>query len=227
MSFRFALMSAARNTATAAVSNPFRALALAGAAVGAAVLGFAGSSPSAPGAAPDPIVAAVAPPARGEGPEMRSFAYYPEQLAALSSLSSFSPVSDPGRPAAAPATAAPTTVAPAAQRKPVRSAESPRRAEPAPLASAALPAPGSASAVEPAQAREAGREGLSVFGVALPRPGWPDGESLRRQAAHWGDAAASLPGRALALGAGVTRLWPLGRDREPPAQPGAQPPLAN
>jgi hypothetical protein len=178
-------------------------LLLAGAAALAAPLAFVLAAPPAP-PAPEPMAAAVAPLPAGER-ETRSYAYYPEQLAALSSLSNFAPVADPGRPAA-PA-AAPVRE-PQAARPPVRPAEAPRRAETRPAAPRIAPA-----AAAPAAA-PAPKDEWSVFGLAVPKPGWPDGKALREKAAGWGEAAASLPDKALALGAGFARLW-----REPETDP--------
>ncbi|MTV29366.1 AraC family transcriptional regulator, partial [Rhodoblastus acidophilus] len=104
-------------------AHPFalRTLLLAGAAALAAplLLSFAPS----PAPAPEPTATPAAPLAHGEG-ETRSYAYYPEQLAALFSLNSFAPVADPGRPAAS---AAPGPTAPPPARA-VRPPEA-RRAE--------------------------------------------------------------------------------------------------
>ncbi|MBB4197621.1 hypothetical protein CCR94_13190 [Rhodoblastus sphagnicola] len=201
MTFRFAFMPSAFKVP----------LALAGAAVLTSAAFLAAPAlffqPVAPEVAPIPEIAAVAP-ARGDGP--RSYSYYPEQLAALSSLNSFAPVADPGLPVSATA----PIKEPAAPRKIARVPDAPRRAEPvrlgAPLASVAAPAAAAATAEKP--------EGWKLFGVALPKPGLPDGETLRRQAEGWRDAAASLPGKALALGARVGRLWP-GSDPQPDAKP--------
>ena len=174
-------------------------LLLAGAAALAAPLAFFLAPSPAPAVEPTP---AVAVPLSQGGGETRSYAYYPEQLAALSSLSSFAPVADPGLPAS---TATSVKEAPAA-RHPVRPAEA-RRAEPRAAASPIAP-PAAASRDAPLAAEpERNEEGWKVFGVAVPKPGWPDTKSLRDKAAGWGEAAASLPGKALALGAGVTRLW--------------------
>jgi hypothetical protein len=168
--------------------------------------------------APAPAVAAAAPPARpspGAGAqETRSYAYYPEQLAALSSLNSFQPAADSGITAVTPA-----------PRRSERTAEPPRRADTArsfPLAAPAPTRPEAAPkpAAEPAQKPE----GWKLFGVALPRPGWPDGEALGKQAAGWRDG---LSEKAVALGAGVGRMWPFGRTPRPDATPLATPPAPN
>jgi len=185
-----------------ALKSPIRWLALA--LTGAALAVAFAPPPDAPTPAPatGPDSASAAPAARGDAP--RSYAYYPEQLAALSSLNGFAPVADPGRPASAATPAAEPPKEPAAARKAAHAADT-RRAESnrstAPLAPAQKAGSVAVSAAETAREPEEWR----VFGVALPRPGWPDGDALRRHAANWRDAAASLPGKAMALGG---RLWP-------------------
>ncbi|MCW2286351.1 hypothetical protein M2323_002371 [Rhodoblastus acidophilus] len=183
-------------------------LLLAGAVALAAPLVFFFAPAQAPETTAATAPLAYAEPAHGES-ATRSYAYYPEQLAALSSLNSFAPAADPGRPASAAPAPGPTAAPPA--RPPVRPAET-RRAEPRAVARPAQPA---APAAEPAH-----NEDWKVFGLAVPRPSWPDTKGLREKAAGWGEAAASLPDKAMA---GVSRLW-RGPDAELKTPASANPP---
>jgi hypothetical protein len=164
-------------------------LLLAGAVALAAPLIYSFAPSPAP--APEPTAAPAAPLAHSEG-ETRSYAYYPEQLAALSSLNSFAPVADPGQPKTSPAPG--PTAAPPARPRPTEA----RRTEPRPVARPNAPA---AAPVAPEPERN---EDWKILGLSVPKPGWPDTKNLREKAAGWGEAAASLPGKAMS---GVTRLW--------------------
>ena len=103
---------------------------------------------------------------------LRSYAYYPEQLAALQSLGQFQPIADSGQKPAPQALALAVAVRPAAgETKPGR------RAEPtAKLAAATAipaPAPGSSS--------------------------FPGVDGLRDAATRWSEAAAGLGGKIASL----------------------------
>jgi hypothetical protein len=172
----------------------------------------------APGERAHPPQAAMNPPqadaatpgsvTKAETQATHSYAYYPEQLAALSSLNGFQPLADPGRPTIA-ASAAPAQGAASQGSASQGSAGLDLPATPAARKIAReaqrRPAPVSAAAPQtPAAAPHADPEAWSVFGVKLPKPGWPDGDALRRQADNWRDAAG---GQATALGDHIAHLW--------------------
>lgn len=178
----------------------FRApLLLAGAACVAAPLLLASGERAQPPQAVSLTPQAVSLTPQAVAPATRSYAYYPEQLAALSSLNGFQPLADPGRPAITATTPAqspgPAQDALAARR--IARAEGPHRAA---LVSVAAATPTAAPQAEP----EAKSQAWSLFGVNLPRPGWPDGDALRRQADNLRDAAS---GQATALGDHLAHLW--------------------
>jgi hypothetical protein len=153
---------------------------------------------------------------------MRSYSYYPEQLAALSSLNSFAPVADAGRPAPA------SSEEPSAPRRAARIPEAPRRAETLRRQAVLTPMAAPLPSAEPAPKQQGKQEGWKIFGLSVPKPGWPDGEALRGQAASWRDAAASLPDKAVALRDHIAGLWPPRRDAKPVADPATNlPRLAN
>jgi hypothetical protein len=146
----------------------------------------------APAPAQTSVARAFAPPDNAkEASGVRSLAYYPEQLAALRSLSSFTPGPDSGLtdPSAAASAAHPS--APAPDARPVRRAEAAAKAA-SPLAAHA-PAPMAASTVaEPATDRS-----VRLFGVAVPGA-TEFGDriaALRESANRWGETAWGLGGK--------------------------------
>lgn len=137
--------------------------------------GLTGLSPSEPPrTAPTRV---EAPPPAG----LRNLAYYPEQLAALTSMADFEPRADSGAaaiPAAEPA-------APVA-RKPIRrvAATAPVRVPPPTGAPAAPPTPEAESPVR-------------ILGLSLPQPSAIGARvvAIRESASHLGEAARDLGGR--------------------------------
>ena len=154
-------------------------------------------------AAPAPAIAsvariAVAEAASAEG--ARSYSYYPEQLAALHSMSNFTPIADEGlKPAPQ---VIPTVTAARDAPLPPRVV---RRAD-GPLKVAALAQPPAAAAQADPQltsqnqtAQDHAKPKTKIFGVSLP--GLPDlGQGIqdaRDAATRWGNAAAGF-GRGMA-----------------------------
>ncbi|MGO8738323.1 hypothetical protein [Rhodoblastus sp.] len=120
---------------------------------------------------------------------LRNLAYYPEQLAALSSLTSFEPRADAGAPVPPPAAARPPAqIAPIAP-KPARHAaiKASVRAAPAPA---------------PAPARQKIETPVKILGLAVPSPAAIGARvaDFRDSASHFGEAALSLGGR-------ITTFW--------------------
>ena len=151
----------------------------------------------APGSPPP---APVATPASG----LRSFAYYPEQLAALASLNSFHPAADPGLASQRLALAAPEKdFAP----NPAREAAKPsRRVAPASRGAPIQPLQPSSSPTE-ATVEPAPRSEWKIFGLRVPAPAWPNGEALRQPAEQVRGAAVGLKDKAAALGDRIATLW--------------------
>jgi hypothetical protein len=153
-------------------------------------------SDAAPAASPIPRV--VATEAAGAG-GARSYSYYPEQLAALRSMSNFTPIADEGLK---PEREAIPTVA-AAKNAP-QSPRIVRRAD-APVKVAALvqaaPAPAAAQFDPQPAAHEQTQPKSKFFGMSLP--GLPDlGQGVkgaREAATRWGKAAAGLGDRIAGL----------------------------
>ncbi|MDI9848244.1 hypothetical protein QM467_09295 [Rhodoblastus sp. 17X3] len=146
----------------------------------------------APAPAQTSAARAFAPPDHAkEASSVRSLAYYPEQLAALRSLSSFTPGPDSGLtdPSASASAAHPS--APAPDARPLRRAEPAAKAS-SPLAAHA-PAPMAAStAAEPATDRS-----VKLFGVAVPGA-MEFGDrvaALRENASRWSETAWGLGGK--------------------------------
>ncbi len=154
-------------------------IAIAGAACGLAVLLAPGFAPQAekPPAAASRVAMQEAPAA------LRSYAYYPEQLAALQSLGQFQPIADAGQKAAPQAVTLAVAVRPAA-------GESKRRAEPAAklVAVTTVPTP-LAPAPPPAPENK-----VKIFG--LPLPGAPNLPG-----------AAELGGHVADLGGKIANFW--------------------
>jgi hypothetical protein len=122
---------------------------------------------------------------------VRSLAYYPEQLAALTSLSSFTPGPDSGLtdPSAAASAAHPS--APGTEAKPVRRAEAVAKVAP-PLAARAPASMAAAVSAEPATDRS-----VKLFGIAVPGA-TEFGDrvaALRETASRWGESAWGLGGK--------------------------------
>jgi hypothetical protein len=133
-----------------------------------------------------PRIATESPPA-----PLHSYTYYPEQLAALQSLSGFQPTAEAGAGPAAPAALANPA---ALVVKPLAGeAKSPRRVEP--MAKLALTAPA------PTVVTEIKTE-AKLFGLSLPYSLDVGGRvaGLRDMAAHWGEAA-------LGWGGGLAKFW--------------------
>jgi hypothetical protein len=137
------------------------------------------------------VVRAFAPQEKAkETSGLRNLAYYPEQLAALTSLSSFTPGPDAGL-ADSSAAAAARPSAPATEAKPARRAEAPPKAA-SPLA-AREPAPTAAAvSAEPAPDRS-----TRFFGVAVPGATEIGDRvaSLKVNASRWGESAWGLGGK--------------------------------
>ena len=148
---------------------------------------------SVPALAPAPRVATESPAA-----PLRSYAYYPEQLAALQSLSVFQPTAEAGAgPAQTVTLAAPNTVVAKSlggETKPAAGdAKIPRRIEPNAKLASTAPAPSAVAQI---------KTEAKLFGLALPDGLDVGGRvaGLRDMAAHWGEAA-------IGWGGGLTRLW--------------------
>jgi hypothetical protein len=122
---------------------------------------------------------------------LRNFAYYPEQLAALTSLSSFTPVSDPGLADSAPPASAAHPAAPASEARPVRRAEAPAKAAPPFAVQAPVPMAAAVGA-EPAPDRS-----VRLFGVVVPGAAEIGDRvaSLKENASRWGESAWGLGGK--------------------------------
>jgi hypothetical protein len=142
--------------------------------------GLTSMSPRDPPARPEPTRVATPTPSG-----LRNLAYYPEQLAALTSMADFEPRADSGVaviPAAEP-------LAPAA-RKPIRhvAAKAPARVPP-PTDAAAAPPPGA-----PAQNAETP---VKILGLAIPQGSAIGARvvAVRDSASHLGEAARDLGGR--------------------------------
>jgi hypothetical protein len=143
-------------------------------------------SPPAPALAPR-IASDEAPAA------LRSYSYYPEQLAALHSLSNFQPIADAGEK---PATqVAPSVVAAKAAATDVKLV---RRPDSAVKIAVAPPAPVLAA---PQAAPSVPDQPTKVFG--LPLPGAPDiggrVAGMRDTAANWGKAVAGFGGKIVSF----------------------------
>jgi hypothetical protein len=141
---------------------------------------------SVPALAPAPRVATESPAA-----PLHSYAYYPEQLAALRSLSVFQPTAEAGAGAAETAAlAAPvaTVVKPVAGEGKI-----PRRIEPSAKLALTAPAPTAVAEI---------KTEAKLFGLALPNGLDVGGRvgGLRDMAAHWGEGA-------IGWGAGLTKFW--------------------
>jgi hypothetical protein len=132
------------------------------------------------------------------------YSYYPEQLAALQSLSQFQPIADAGRKPEPVALAVAVTskgvglnAAPGV--RPVRRPDSPVKLAPvaaliAPAAAAPTPVP----------------ESPKIFGLPLAGAAEIGGRvaGLRDTAANWGQAAVGMGGQAAAnLGGKIASLW--------------------
>jgi hypothetical protein len=119
---------------------------------------------------------------------LRSLAYYPEQLAALTSLSNFTPGSDAGLADPSASAAHPST--PVTDAKPVRRAEAAAKGA-SPLVTRA-PVPMAAVGGEPAPDRS-----LRFFGVGVPGS-TEFGDrvaSMKENASRWGESAWGLGGK--------------------------------
>jgi hypothetical protein len=135
---------------------------------------------------PAPRVTAEAPAA-----PLRSYAYYPEQLAALQSLSAFQPIAETGE-----------NPAPLAAAKPgVAEAKILRRAEPVTKLAMIAPLPPVLPSRTPSAAPEPKAE-TKFFGLSLPDGADLGGRvaGLRDTATHWGEAAVGWSG-------GIVKLW--------------------
>jgi hypothetical protein len=145
--------------------------------------------------APEPEKTAAAPriEIRAAPAALTVHSYYPEQLAALQSLSGFKPIADAGvKPEAPPAALAAKSVG--LEVRPVRRPDSPVK-----LAAVAPPkAP--AAAPEAQKASGAPLAGAEEIGSRLA--------GLRDTAANWGQAALGMGGAAAAsLGGKIASLW--------------------
>ncbi len=126
-------------------------------------------------------------PARVEAPPpagLRNLAYYPEQLAALTSIADFEPRADSGV-AAIPAAEPPGPVA----RKPIRHV--------AATAPVRVPRQADAPAAAPAPATQAAESPVKILGLSLPQTTAIDARvvAVRESASHLGEAARDLGGR--------------------------------
>jgi hypothetical protein len=124
---------------------------------------------------------------------VRSFAYYPEQLAVLTSLSNFTPgpESRVADPLADPSASAAHPSAPATDAKPARRTEAPAKSA-SPLAGRA-PAPLAATiASEPAADRS-----VRLFGVTIPGAAEIGDRvaAVRENAGRWSESAWGLGGK--------------------------------
>jgi hypothetical protein len=137
--------------------------------------------------APAPAVARIAAPSETGG--VHNLTYYPEQLAALNSLASFTPQANAGvaDDGAAPAAASPAAAAlPAAiEVRPVRRADQ-----------AAKPAAHAAAAPTPEADRAVRLFGVAVPGAAAVADGFA---RFKDSAAHWGESAWAASGRAASI----------------------------
>jgi hypothetical protein len=124
---------------------------------------------------------------------VRSFAYYPEQLAALTSLSNFTPgpESRVADPLASPSASAAHPSAPATDARPARRAEAQAKSA-SPLTGRA-PAPLAATfASEPAMDRS-----VRIFGVTIPGAAEIGDRvaAVRENASRWSESAWGLGGK--------------------------------
>ncbi len=154
---------------------------------------FRNDEPVAPSAqAAAPVARVVAAGDLGAG-GARSLSYYPEQLAALRSMSNFTPIADEGQKTEPEAI--PTAAAAKGAPQQLRIA---RRAD-APVKTAALGQP--APALAAAAADPLPKPRARIFGI--PLPGLPDlGQGVqgaRDAATRWGKAAAGLGDRIAGL----------------------------
>jgi len=134
----------------------------------------------APVAQPSVVAAPVA--TTSEPSSVHNLAYYPEQLAALNSLASFTPQADAG--VAEPAAPALKPPAPVGAIKPPA-----RRADLAVKPAATVRAP---AATQPPD------RSVKLFGIPVPGAAevFERVASLRESASHWGEAARDPVGKA-------------------------------
>ncbi|MGO9391549.1 hypothetical protein [Rhodoblastus sp.] len=133
---------------------------------------------------------------------LRSYAYYPEQLAALQSLGQFQPIADAGQKAAPQ----PVTLADAA--KPT-AGESKRRAEPTAklLAATAVPGPIVVAPFVPVAAA-AHENTVKIFGLPLPgAPNLPAAAELGGHVARLQDTAEHWRAAATDFGGRIASFW--------------------
>jgi hypothetical protein len=143
--------------------------------------------PGAKRAAPMPVAT------EADQPGVHNLSYYPEQLAVLTSLSSFEPAADAGASEDGPAMI-PAPLSPAAAAKTARHAETQAR-----LVASTAPAQANpvAKGAEPAPDRSASLLGVTIPGAAAI------GEraaALRDGVSHWSETVWSAGGR-------ITSLW--------------------
>ncbi len=178
------------STSIALPLSPAARLGIAGAFSGLLALLAFGPLTAAKKAPELATVAAPAPRAIAEDSSapLRTYAYYPEQLAALQSLSQFQPFADAGeRPV--------TQAAPLARLGAVET-KAARRAEPGAKTAMAATAPQTtASAPE-------SKNATKFFGMPLPDASDLGGRvaGLRETAARWGETAAGWGGN-------IAKLW--------------------
>jgi hypothetical protein len=146
-----------------------------------------------------PVAAAVTATAHVQPSNLRTVSYYPEQLAALTSLSTFQPVADAG---VAEDSFADGAMKPPAQTmapgevKPLRHAETAAKSAPA---ASALPETGADAKTGAAQAAAPPLDrSVKLFGVTAP--GADLVASLNDHAARWGAAVWGLGGK-------VSGMW--------------------
>jgi hypothetical protein len=187
--------------------------AVAGAFCVGAVFALAGLPGFRPAQEPEQHAATPRMEMRAASAALPVYSYYPEQLAALQSLSQFQPIADAGhKPEPQPVALAVVVTSKSAglnaapEIRPVRRPDSPVKL--APVAALTAPVPAKAATTPAAVAPAA--ESPKIFGVPLAGAAEIGGRvaGLRDTAANWGQAAVGMGGQAAAsLGGKIASLW--------------------